>query len=427
MESMPSCGPSSRVESTPSHTDPVVVMESLPSHVDPAAAVGSMPTLIDPVVAVESTPYHVDPATAWICDVPPSPCPDCARAPSRAYARNSEREGRAPAGVLPLSRLLTPSFQSFSRPLSSLFPFSGLGAPGSAVDRVRGRRPVLRLRPHVSASAGPMASLVELGFAEEAPAWRLRNAFFPSKLYAPLPGRPDAFHRGLFLFCCRDASCCAGLRATGCNARPFKRSVDGGQPLFLDGVVTCQVPFGRQPLFTLCALPEPSCELGDKIPDHGFLFPEYEIVRETEDEVPPDVLDEDDDVEPAGSVGDVLAEELESMAKHESREDKIFQKFKRQIALEPEQILRYGRGAAPVWISADNVPQEEDIPNCPCGAKRVFEFQVMPQLLNLLKADSLGRSIDWGVLAVFTCADSCTLGAGYAEEFVWKQDVSATA
>lgn len=50
--------------------------------------------------------------------------------------------------------------------------------------------------------------------------------------------------------------------------------------------------------------------------------------------------------------------------------------------------------------------------------------QVMPQLLNYLKADRLGRSVDWGVLAVFTCAESCRLGVGYTEEFVWKQDIT---
>lgn len=93
------------------------------------------------------------------------------------------------------------------------------------------------------AAAG--AGAVELGFAEAAPAWRLRSEQFPSKvggrpawlgaaglpgpaelscarcgrplafvlqLYAPLPGRADAFHRALFLFCCRAPACCAGLR-----------------------------------------------------------------------------------------------------------------------------------------------------------------------------------------------------------------------
>ena len=91
------------------------------------------------------------------------------------------------------------------------------------------------------ASAGP----AELGFVEAAPAWRLRSEQFPSKvggrpawlgaaglpgpeelacalcgrplafllqLYAPLPDRADAFHRCLFLFCCRVPPCCAGLR-----------------------------------------------------------------------------------------------------------------------------------------------------------------------------------------------------------------------
>lgn len=159
------------------------------------------------------------------------------------------------------------------------------------------------------------------------------------------------------------------------------------------------------------------------IPDHNFLFPEYEIVIETEDEITP-IGVEKEDSEIIGSMAEVSEEELESMAKHESREDKIFQKFKNKIALEPEQILRYGRGITPIWISGENIPQEKDIPDCPCGAKRIFEFQVMPQLLNYLKADRLGKSVDWGVLAVFTCAESCRLGTGYTEEFVWKQEIT---
>ncbi|KAG8504732.1 Programmed cell death protein 2 [Galemys pyrenaicus] len=251
----------------------------------------------------------------------------------------------------------------------------------------------------------------ELGLAQAAPAWRLLREQFPSKvggrpawlgaaglpgpaalsceqcgrplafllqLYAPLPGRADAFHRGLFLFCCRAPPCCAGLRE----------------------------------------------HLGDTMPDHNFLFPEYEIIIETEDEAAPEVENEDE-AEVTGSMDEMPEEELDSLAKHESREDKIFQKFKAKVDLVPEQILRYGRGIAPIWISGENIPQEKDIPDCPCGAKRIFEFQVMPQLLYYLKADRLGRSVDWGVLAIFTCAKSCRLGTGYTEEFVWKQDVTA--
>lgn len=48
----------------------------------------------------------------------------------------------------------------------------------------------------------------------------------------------------------------------------------------------------------------------------------------------------------------------------------------------------------------------------------------MPQLLNHLQVDSLGESIDWGTLVVYTCADSCGGGNEYLEEFIWKQDYS---
>lgn len=102
--------------------------------------------------------------------------------------------------------------------------------------------------------ASPSAGPAELGFVEAVPSWRLRSEQFPSKVggrpawlsaaglpgppelacplcgrpmafllqvYAPLPGRADAFHRCLFLFCCRTPPCCCGLR--GERPRPLLR------------------------------------------------------------------------------------------------------------------------------------------------------------------------------------------------------------
>ncbi|KAM5326703.1 programmed cell death protein 2 [Glossophaga mutica] len=333
----------------------------------------------------------------------------------------------------------------------------------------------------------------ELGFVEAAPAWRLRSEQFPSKvggrpawlgeaglpgpaelacarcgrplafllqLYAPLPGRADAFHRGLFLFCCRAPPCCAGLRVFR-NQLPRENDFysheppaeepppETGEPVRLQltsgpwlcrvcgclGPKTCsgchRARYCSRDHQTLDwrAGHRQACGQADNsdntVPDHNFLFPEFEIVIETEDEITPEVLEREDESEVTGSMAEAPEEELDSMAKHESTEDEMFQKFKTKTALEPDQVLRYGRGIAPVWISGESIPREEDIPDCPCGAKRTFEFQVMPQLLNHLKADRLGRSVDWGVLAVFTCAESCSLGAGYTEEFVWRQDVTA--
>ncbi|XP_026936389.1 programmed cell death protein 2 isoform X2 [Orcinus orca] len=299
--------------------------------------------------------------------------------------------------------------------------------------------------------ASGSVGLAELGFVEAAPAWRLRSEQFPSKvggrpawlgaaglpgpaglacalcgrplafllqLYAPLPGRADAFHRGLFLFCCRTPPCCAGLRVFR-NQLPRRNDFYAYEPPSEDppletGESVClQLESGAH-LCRVCGCLGPkTCSRCHKAhycsKEHQTL--DWRLGHK----------------QACTQEGETPEEELDSMAKHESREDRIFQKFKTKISSEPEQILRYGRGIAPIWISGENIPQEKDIPDCPCGAKRIFEFQVMPHLLNYLKADRLGRSVDWGVLAVFTCAESCGLGTGYTEEFVWKQDITDTA
>ncbi|NXN12800.1 PDCD2 protein, partial [Indicator maculatus] len=186
----------------------------------------------------------------------------------------------------------------------------------------------------------------------------------------------------------------------------------------------------------------------DAVLEHNdFLFPEYEILIEPEEPDSPvdssvDPTDEQGAVDPfipskgpkeqeelratsSAAFQSLDEETLEAMAKHETKDDKIFQMFKEKIAAEPEQIIRYCRGGeGPVWVSGGNIPEEKDIPNCLCGAKRIFEFQIMPQLLNHLKVDSLGESIDWGTLVVYTCAENCSEGNEYLEEFIWKQDFS---
>lgn len=48
----------------------------------------------------------------------------------------------------------------------------------------------------------------------------------------------------------------------------------------------------------------------------------------------------------------------------------------------------------------------------------------MPQLLNFINVGIDFNSIDWGVLAVYTCKDSCNNGPAYKEEFMIKQDLS---
>ncbi|KAF7254321.1 Programmed cell death protein 2 [Varanus komodoensis] len=355
---------------------------------------------------------------------------------------------------------------------------------------------------------------VELGFVESAAAWRLRSEQFPCKvggrpawlgeaalpgpeklrcgvcgrpcafllqLYAPSPARPDAFHRSLFLFGCRQPACYRPAGPSpGClrvfrNQLPRKNDTYSFDPppeeppLEEPPSVSLQLKCGAK-LCRVCGCLGPktcskchkvhycskdhqlldwkaghkaSCMQPDKpnvmIPDHNFLFPEYEIVREPEEADSSSVSErENEDLEKneestfadnTYETSESLDENfLEAMAKHETQDDKFFQKFKEKISLEPEQVIRYCRdGEGPIWISGENIPEETDIPNCLCGGKRVFEFQVMPQLLNHLKVDSLGESIDWGTLAIYTCADSCNFGSQYTEEFIWKQNISSSA
>ena len=59
----------------------------------------------------------------------------------------------------------------------------------------------------------------------------------------------------------------------------------------------------------------------------------------------------------------------------DTKEDKMFLKFKDKIASYPDQVLRYGKGEKPLWVSDSNMPST--IPVCGyCGSKRRFEFQV---------------------------------------------------
>lgn len=118
--------------------------------------------------------------------------------------------------------------------------------------------------------------------------------------------------------------------------------------------------------------------------------------------------------------------DLEQYAKtSKDLEDTTFRNFKKQIGENVYQIIRYSRGGSPLWITdVEKTIGSIEVPNCEaCGSKRQFEFQVMPQMLNLLHDDR----IDWGVLALYTCDKSCSPinGKGYMKEFIIKQDIVA--
>lgn len=169
-----------------------------------------------------------------------------------------------------------------------------------------------------------------------------------------------------------------------------------------------------------------------------IVFPEYELVMErdptggqteTAEKDENECLAEYENLAASGKTGelsDVSEKELDKyFGDATATEDKVFHKFKKVISAEPKQIIRYQRGGDPLWITsvADAVERKlQALSGCThCGGPRKFEFQIMPQMLVQLKDDCL----DWGVLAVYTCASSCQI-SGYVEEHVIKQDIVAS-
>lgn len=162
-----------------------------------------------------------------------------------------------------------------------------------------------------------------------------------------------------------------------------------------------------------------------------ILFPEYELVTEPEDDGYEDPSSDRTDEERFSDYREFLSKhpentalgscptDLDKMAT--SCKDKAFWKFKKVTEKFPDQVLRYDIGGSPLFVSSEGIP--DDIPNCPCGSVRQFEFQVLPQLLNSI-VESSSESLDWGTLLVYTCKRSCDTNEAYHSEFVWKQEFS---
>jgi hypothetical protein len=69
-----------------------------------------------------------------------------------------------------------------------------------------------------------------------------------------------------------------------------------------------------------------------------------------------------------------------------SRESKTFRVFQKALQRDPECVVRYQRGANPLWIS-EPVPETPMCGNC--GKRTVFEMQLLPTLLYLGGAEML--------------------------------------
>ncbi|KAF4526203.1 hypothetical protein B566_EDAN001887 [Ephemera danica] len=289
---------------------------------------------------------------------------------------------------------------------------------------------------------------------------------FLCQVYAPIEDQDSCFHRTLFIFMCPSAECCrendsASFKVLRCQlsrrnqfyfydapieSEDFKPEVTAESfgklccVCNLKGVSHC----GKCRVVNYCSRQHQvadwkaghkseCCSAGGTEYTLPLLLPEWELVTEPEPDVTAEPKQEKSNEEQlrefqelvqsgqAGSLhGDAAAEaELQSMP--EGQDDATFKKFKQRVSRSPTQVLRFEREGQTLWVSDLNQP--EQMPPCShCGSPRVFEFQVLPQMLNSLGLDTVGQSIDWGTLAVFTCQQSCSEGPAYKQEIIVKQD-----
>ncbi|CAG7815610.1 unnamed protein product [Allacma fusca] len=292
---------------------------------------------------------------------------------------------------------------------------------------------------------------------------------FLLQIYAPLESE-ETFHRSIFLFVCPKPHCCVEKNSNK-NWVAFRSQLKrqnefySSEPPPEDDSLADIIPekFGTK-LCRICGAQGPlscggchkvnycgkehqtldwkeghkgECTDADFNPTHenqrkGYFYKESEIVIDKE--VIPKAkskaksekqrLEEYEKFVSEGQLGtlsDVSNADLQEAASYKS--DKAFNKFRKRVQYQPDQILRYDRGGDPLWVSADKTMEKSDIPPCPlCEGPRVFEFQVMPQLLNHVGQDGVEGSLDWGTVVVYTCEKSCNSGPSYKPEFVWQQD-----
>ncbi|KAI0028095.1 programmed cell death protein 2 [Vararia minispora EC-137] len=187
----------------------------------------------------------------------------------------------------------------------------------------------------------------------------------------------------------------------------------------------------------------------------------------------------------ASSEGQEARERWSAEIYEESLEtDHVFDRFNHRVATEPQQCVRYDLGGTPLpfctdetyirlfpargesitstpvtkgafTVSAPNAGRRaydcNRLPACPtCGERRVFECQLMPNLINVVKdygqnvppevkdteeerrealekllkgKDEDARGMEWGTVLVFTCEKDCcpSVKARWREEHVLVQ------
>eukprot|EP01064_Diplonema_japonicum_P013988 TRINITY_DN2151_c0_g1_i1.p1 TRINITY_DN2151_c0_g1~~TRINITY_DN2151_c0_g1_i1.p1 ORF type:complete len:313 (+),score=99.75 TRINITY_DN2151_c0_g1_i1:49-939(+) len=121
---------------------------------------------------------------------------------------------------------------------------------------------------------------------------------------------------------------------------------------------------------------------------------------------------------------EISEEDLDSIEKSgcANLADEVIAKFQAKLMKCPNQVLRWGYGGKPLWMSTSDVP--ESIPRCSCGKPRIFELQIIPTIVYVLKCEQhlkpttgvTDEGLDFGTACIYTCSEGCE-SEGIFEEY----------
>lgn len=296
---------------------------------------------------------------------------------------------------------------------------------------------------------------------------------FLLQVYVPLETVELAYHRSLYVFICRDPKCtdkagavkvfrcqlpqenafypadpdAKGLKPRAQDAAPLPTEchvcgLHGPLKCSKSGVHYCSAEHqkvhwvkghrkvaGKPPSIKVAQAQNATEKAMAK-----FLFKEFEICTEDEPEVRAEnYLKEQalikkyeaalQDPSTAQDMAEYTEKDLDDLAGNDNEVDEIFEKFQKRVGRAREQVLRmptFNSGAQPLWTHSKQRLRPMDVPPCPqCGQARIFEFQVMPQLLFYMEEEWL----DWGTIVVYSCPASCAskTKTSYTEEYAYCQ------
>lgn len=139
-------------------------------------------------------------------------------------------------------------------------------------------------------------------------------------------------------------------------------------------------------------------------------------------------------VEQTGSIQDASAEELpeDLFQAQDGGRGPTFERFCRVTKDPPDQVVRYARGGICLWMHEAGQYEGASAMCTHCSSPMEFELEVLPRLVYYVEAQKARQSIDevaqrlrdgldWGVIAVFSCRQSCEIGHTYVRELAWLQ------